>query len=56
MKHENYEVNEDGLYKILECHGKVYLKELILPRVVFEDMLKNWGKKNEGDNADGDSN
>ena len=51
MKHENYEVTEDGLYKILECHDNFYIKELILSRVVFEDMMENWGKKNEGDNA-----
>ena len=55
MKYKNYEVTKDGLYKVLECHGKIYLKELILPREVFEEMMENWGKKNEGDNADEDS-
>ena len=55
MKYGKYEVNEDGLYKVLECYGKPYLKELILPRVVFEAMIENWGNKNKGDNADEES-
>ena len=52
MKHEDYEVTEDGLYKVLERHDNFCIKELILPRVAFEDMMEKWGKKNEGDNAD----
>lgn len=55
MKYGKYEVNEDGLYKVLECYGKPYLKELILPRAVFEAMIEKWGKKNEGDNANEES-
>ncbi len=55
MKYENYEVTEDGLYKILKCYDKIYLKELILPREVFEEMMEKWGKKSKEVNAN-DSN